>query len=81
MNSGDIGVINLRLNYFQPGGHDTTQLDKQMTNDTKDTLHLGQTSQNKRQGPTSSQRSLNRRRPKHGPEYQLFFLLVFLRQV
>jgi len=60
------GVRNSGLNSFQPGGHDTTQLDKQMTNDIKDTSHLGQSSQNKRQGLTSSQRSLRRRRPKDG---------------
>ena len=31
-------VLNSRSNSFQLGGHDTTQLDKQMTNDTTNTF-------------------------------------------
>jgi len=67
------GVLNLRSNSFQLGGHDTNQLDKQMTKEQNT-----QSSQHARQDPTKPQKSLSRRRTRHGPKYQLLFLLVFL---
>jgi len=36
------GVLNSMLNSFQFGGHDTTQLDKQMAKDTTNSSQLGQ---------------------------------------
>jgi len=67
--------LNLRLNSFQLGGHDTTQLVKQMTKDTKDNSNYDQHS---RQGPTKYRKDLSRRRIGHRPEHQKFFLLVVL---
>ena len=72
------GVLNSRLNSFQLGGHDTTQLDKDITKDKTDTSQLSQSYQHPRQGPTKLQKDLNRRRTGYRPEHQMFFLLVFL---
>jgi len=58
-----------------------TQLYKKLATNPKDYSRLGQTSQAKTKGPTIHQKILRRRTTEHGPEYQLFFLLVFLRQV
>jgi len=38
------GVLNLRTNSFQPGGHDTNQSNQQMTKDTSNTSQNGQSS-------------------------------------
>jgi len=72
------GFLNLWSNYFQLGGHDTTQINNQMTKDTTNTSQLGQSSQHTRLDLTRPQKSHSRRRTKHGPKYQLFFILVFL---
>jgi len=71
-------VLNLSSNSFQLGGYDTTQLDKSMTKDTTNISQLGQSSQHTRPGPSKPQESLNRRRTRYGPEYLLFFFLIFL---
>ena len=63
------------------GGYinDTNQLDKEITKYTTDTSQLSQSSQHPRQGPTKLQKGLSRRRTGHVSEYQMFFLLVFLK--
>jgi len=73
-----VGVLNLRSNSFQLGGHVTTQIDKQMTKDTMNTSQLGNSSQHTRQCPTKHQKDIRRRISGHRPEHQMFFLLVFL---
>jgi len=73
-----VGVQNSRSNSFQLGGHDTNQIDKQMNKDTTKTSQLGQSSQHPRQSPTKHQKDLNKRRIRHKPELEIFFLLVFL---
>ena len=73
-------VLNSRSNSFQLGGHDTTQLAKQMTKDTRGTSHFDQSSQLTRQGPTKYRKGLNRRRTGHKLEHQMFFLLIFLQE-
>jgi len=45
-------VLYSRLNSFQLGGHDTTQLNKEITNDTINTSQLSQSSQHPRQDLT-----------------------------
>jgi len=72
-------VLNSRSNSFQLGGHDTTQLDKEITKDTKITSQLSQLSLHPRQDPTKLQKDLSRRRTGHRPKHQMFFLLVFLK--
>ena len=75
-NGGDRGVNKTRVQMIQP---DTNHLDKQMTKDTTDTSQLSQSSQHPRQDPTKLQKDLSRRRTRHRPEHQMFFLLVFLK--
>jgi len=76
-----VEVLNSRSNSFQLGGHDTTQLDKQMPKDTMNTSQSGQSYQHPRQGPAKLQKDLNRRRIGHRAEHQMFFLLSLKRQV
>ena len=71
-------VLTSRQISFQLGGHDTTQIAKQMTKDTRDTSHFDQSSQHPRQGPTKYRKDPSRRKMRHRLEHQMFFLLVFL---
>ena len=57
---------------------DTNQVDKSMTKYTKDTSQFDQSSQYTRQCPTKYRKDLSRRRTRHRPEHQMFFLMVFL---
>jgi len=65
--------------FLKEGVSDTTQLDKEITNDTIDTSQLSQSSQHPRQCPTKLQKNLSRRRTGLKPEHQMFSLLVFLK--
>jgi len=65
------------VEFFPTWGHDTTQLAKQMTNDTSDNSHCDQSSQYTKSDPTKPRESINRRRTRYKPEYHKFFLLVF----
>jgi len=56
------GFLNSRSNSFQLGGHDTNQVHKQMTKDTKDTSHLDRSSQHTRQDPTKPHNDLSRKK-------------------
>jgi len=51
-----VGVLNSRMNSFQLG-HDTTQIAKKMTKDTKDISHFDNSSQHPRQGSTCVRRT------------------------
>ena len=73
------GVLNSRSNSFQHGEHDTIQVPKKMTKDSRDNSHYEQSSQQSSQDPTKDQTNLTRRRTGHRPEHQMFFLLVFLK--
>jgi len=61
------GVLNSRLNSLEPGGHDTNQHNKKMTND----AHYERSSQHLSE-------DLTRGRNGQRPEHLKFFLLVFL---
>ena len=71
------GVLNSRMNSFQPGGHDTNQSKQQMTKDKSSTSKKGQSSHYTKSGPIKPRGNINKRRT-YKPEYQKFFLLVFL---
>jgi len=73
------GGLNLRLKSLKLGGHDTIQVDKKMTKDSRDHLHYEQSSQQSNQDPTKDLMNLTRRRTGHRPEHQMFFLLVFFK--
>jgi len=64
------GVINLRSNSLQLGGHDITKIAKKMTKDTRDTSHFDKSSQHPTQDPTKFWKDLSRRRIGHKPEHQ-----------
>jgi len=67
------GVLNSRSNSLQLGGHDTIQVAKKMTKDSRDNSQCEQSSQQSSQGPTKYQMDLTRRITWHRPEHQLFF--------
>ena len=72
-----VGILNLRTNSFQPGGHDTNQSNQQMTKDTSTTSQKGQSSQYTKSGPTKPRERIIKRRESYKLEYQKFFLLFF----
>jgi len=51
----------------------------QITKNTTSTSQKGQSSQDTKQGPTKPRERINKRRRSYKPEYQKFFLLVFLK--
>jgi len=73
-------VLNLRTNSYQPEGHDPNHNNQQRTKDTSNNLQKGQSSQYTNLSPTKHQESISRRRTSYKPEYQKFFLLVFLQE-
>ena len=73
------GVLNLRSNSLKLRGHDTIQVDKKMTKDSRDHSYYEHSSQQSSQDPTKDLMDLTRGRTRHRPEHQMFFLLIFLK--
>jgi len=71
------GVLNSRSNSFQLGGHDTTQLDKEITKDTTDTSQLSQSSQHPRQGPPNFRRTSTEEELDIGQSIRCSFFWLF----
>ena len=64
-----VGVLNSMSNSLQLGRHDTIQVAKKMTKDSRDNSHYDQSSQQLSQDPTKDQTDLTRRRIGHKPEH------------
>jgi len=56
-----VGVLNSRSNFVQLGEHDTIQVVRKMTKDSRDNSHCEQSYQKSIQGPTKYQTDLTRR--------------------
>ena len=72
-------AIALDQTHETPIQGDIIQEHKKMTKDSRDNSHSEQSSQQTSQDPTKDPTNLIRRRTRHTPEHQLFFLLVFLK--
>jgi len=67
------------VEFSQTWGHDTIQANKEMTKDSNYHSRYEKSSQLSSEDPTKDIADLTRRRNGQRPEYQMFFILVFLR--